>query len=82
MHEIHDGSDFRLYDCCGISLPSVGQRLMFSVFSGACCGSSGVFLKLLTISELRTIFFVSSQFVYILDYFPVVIHKISKKAST
>ena len=39
MHKIHRGSDFRLHDDYGISLPSVGQRLMFSLFSLAHCGS-------------------------------------------
>ena len=29
MHEIHDGSDFRLHDDYGIALSSVGQGLMF-----------------------------------------------------
>ena len=81
MHEIHYGSDFRLHDDYGISLPSVGQRLMFSVFSWAHCGSIGAFLQLLTVREWRTIFFVSSQYVYIFDYFPVVIHWISKESS-
>ena len=41
MHGIHDGSDFRLHDDYGISLPSVGQRLMFSVFNWAHCDSIG-----------------------------------------
>ena len=81
MHEIHYGSDFRLHDDYGISLPSVGQRLMFSVFSWARCGSIGAFLQLLTVREWGTIFFVSSQYDYIFDYFPVVIHWISKEAS-
>ena len=80
MHEIHNGSDFRLHDDYGISLTSVGQHLMFSVFSRAHCGLIGDFLELLTFSELRTIFFVSLQYVYIFDYFPVVIHWISKEA--
>ena len=39
MHAIHDGADFRLHDEHGISLPSVGQRLMF-VFSWSHCGST------------------------------------------
>ena len=68
MHDIHDVSDFRLHDDYSISLPSVGQRLMFSVLSCAHCSSIGGFLQLLTVSELRTIFFVSSQCVYIFDY--------------
>ena len=38
MHDIHEGSDFRLHD------DMVGQRLIFSVFSLADCGSFGVFL--------------------------------------
>ena len=81
MHEIHAGPDIRLDDDYAISHPSVGQCLMFSVFSWAHCGSIGVFLKLLTVSELRTIFFVSWQYVYIFDYFPVVIYWICKEAS-
>ena len=40
MHAIDDGGDFRLHDDHGISLPSLGQRLMF-VFSLAHCGSTG-----------------------------------------
>ena len=43
MHETHDGLDFRLHEDYGISLSSVGQRLMFSVFSWAHCVSIGVF---------------------------------------
>ena len=70
MHEIHDGLDFRLNADYGISLSSVDQRLMFSVFNWARCVSIWVFLKLLTVSELRTIVFVSSQYVYTFDYFP------------
>ena len=64
MHEVHYGSDLRLYDGYGISFPSVGQRLMF-VFSWAHCGSTGFSLAL-TVSDSRTIFFVSWQYVYIL----------------
>ena len=79
MHEIYYGLDFRLHEEYGISLSSVGQRLMFSVFSWAHCVSIGFSLKLLTVSELRT---VSKQYVYTFDYFPVVIHWISKDAST
>ena len=30
MHEIHGASDFRLHDDYGITLSSVGQRLMFA----------------------------------------------------
>ena len=82
MHETHDGLDFRLHEDYGISLLLGGQRLMFSVFSWAHCVSTGVFLKLLTVSELRTVVFVSSQHVYTFDYFSVVIHWISKDAST
>ena len=71
MHEIHNGSDIRLDDDYGISLPSVGQCLMLSVFSWARCGSIGVFLKRLAVSKLRTIFFVSWQYViYIIWLFP------------
>ena len=44
MHEIHEWSNFRLDDDYGISLPSVGQRLMFSVFSWAHCGSFFFFI--------------------------------------
>ena len=40
MHAIHDGSDFRLHNDHGISLPSVGQGLIL-VFSWAHCGSTG-----------------------------------------
>ena len=81
MHEIHDVSDFRLYEDYGMSLPSVGQRLIF-VFSWAHCDSTWVVLKLLTVSELRTNFFVSWQYVYIFDCFPVAIHWMSKEAFT
>ena len=67
MHAIQDRADFRLYDDHGISLPSVGQRLMF-VFSWAFCGSTGVggvSLAFEYVSELRIIFFVSgSMFIY------------------
>ena len=70
MHEIHDGSDIRLDDDYGVSLPSVGQGLMFSVFSQAHCGLIGVFLKLSTVSEFRTIFFVSWQYVLYLIISP------------
>ena len=31
MHEILDGSDFRLHDDRGMSLQSVGQHLMLSL---------------------------------------------------
>ena len=41
MNDIHDGSDFRLHDDYGISLPSLGQHPMFSVLSWAHCGSIG-----------------------------------------
>ena len=82
MHEIHDVLDFRLHEDYGISLSLVGQRLMVSVFSWAHCVSIWFFLKLLTVSEFRTIVFVSSQYVYTFDYFPVVIHWIIKDAST
>ena len=52
MHEIHDGSDFRLRDGYGISHTSVGQRLMF-VFSWAHCDSIGGWFSLaLTLGEL------------------------------
>ena len=40
MHAIHDGTDFRLHDDHGISLSSVGQRLVF-VFSWAHFGLTG-----------------------------------------
>ena len=67
MHEIHDGPDFRLRECYGISDTSVGQRLMF-VFSWAHYGSIGGWFSLaLTLGELRTNFFVSWQYVYIFD---------------
>ena len=82
MHEIHDGSDFRLRKCYGISDTSVGQRLMF-VFSWAHCGSIGGWFSLaLTLGELRTNFFVSWQYVYIFDCFSLVINWISKEVST
>ena len=86
MHEIHGGSDFRLHDDYGITLLSMGQRLMF-VFSWAHCGSTSsaqlVFFSLaLPVIELRAIFFVSWQYVYIFECFPVVLHWISKEAST
>ena len=75
MLEIHGGSDFRLYDDSDITLSSVGQRLVF-VFSWAHCGST-FFSLALTVNELRDPFFVSWQYVYIFDYFPMVIHWIS-----
>ena len=81
MHEIHYGSDFRLHDDYGISLPSVGQRLMFSVFSWAHCGSVGAFLQLLTVREWEPFSLFHHSMIYIFDYFPVVIHWISKEAS-
>ena len=81
MHEIYDRLDFRLHEDYGISLSSVGQRLMVSVFGWAHCFSIWCFLKLLTVSELRTIVFVSSQYANTFDYFPVVIRWISKDAS-
>ena len=37
MHEIHGGSDFRFHDNYGITLSSVGRRLMFA-FSLVNCG--------------------------------------------
>ena len=43
MHEIHDGSDTRLDDDYRISLPSVGQRLMFIAFSWAAMAQLGFF---------------------------------------
>ena len=39
------GQHIRLDDDYGISLPSVGQRLMFSVFSWARCGLIGIFFS-------------------------------------
>ena len=42
MHEILDGSDFRLHDDRGMSLQSVGQHLIF-VISWAHCGLTVVF---------------------------------------
>ena len=81
MHEIHDGSDFRLRDGYGISHTSVGQRLMF-VFSWAHCGSiEGWFSLALTLGELRT-FFCFLAVCYIFDCFSLVINWISKEAST
>ena len=40
MHEIYGGSDLRPHDDYGISLPLVGQHLVFA-FSLAHCGSAG-----------------------------------------
>ena len=57
MHDIHDGSDFRLHDDYGISVPSVGEGLIFA-FSWVHCSSSCWFFSLgLTVRELRAIFF-------------------------
>ena len=42
-HEIHGGSDLRPHDDYSISLPSLGQHLMFA-FSLAHCGSARGFL--------------------------------------
>ena len=44
MHEIHDWSDIRLDDDYGISLPSIGQRLMFSL-AGPTVGQLGFFIS-------------------------------------
>ena len=81
MHEIHNGSDFRPDDDYGMLLPSVGQCLIF-VYSWALFGSTVFFSLALTVNELRATSFVFWQYVYIFDYFPVVIHWISKEAST
>ena len=78
MHENHGGLDFKLHDDPGIKLSSVGQCLVF-VFSWAHCDSTDLTL---TVCELRAIFFVSSKFVYKFDCFRVMIHWISKEAST
>ena len=78
MHGIPVGSDFRPHDDYSISLPSVGQHLMLA-FSLAHCGSAG-FLAL-TVSEWRSLFFVSLQYDYMFDGFPVVVHWISMEAS-
>ena len=75
MHGIPVGSDFRPHDDYGISLPSVGQHLMFA-FSLAHCGSAA-----LTVTEWRNLFFVSLQYDFMFDGFPVVIHWISMEAS-
>ena len=58
MHEIHGGSDAILYDDYDITPPSVDERLMF-VFIWANSSSIVSFSLALTVSELRTIFFVS-----------------------
>ena len=76
MHGIPVGSDSMT---TGISLPSVGQHLMFA-FSLTHCGSAGFFLAL-TVSEWRSLFFVSLQYDYMFDGFPVVVHWISMEAS-
>ena len=55
MHEIHGGPDLRPHDDYGISLPLIGQHLVFA-FSWAHCGST-VFSLALTASELRALFF-------------------------
>ena len=68
MHEIHGGSDFRLHDDYGITLSSVDQRLMFA-FSWVHRGSTAM-----TVGELKAIYFVSWQYVYIFDCFHVLIH--------
>ena len=81
MHEIHDGPGFRFHDDYGITLSSVGQRLMV-VFSWVHCGSTGLLSLALTVSEFRTIFFVSWQHVYLFDCFSVVIDWIRKEASS
>ena len=48
MHEIHDGSDFRLHVDYDISLPSAGQRLIV-VFSWAHCGSGPTVAQLFVV---------------------------------
>ena len=65
MLEIHSGSAFILHDDYGITLLSVGQRLMY-ILSWVHCGSTGIFLAL-TVSELRAIFLCpDSKFVYLI----------------
>ena len=77
MHEINGGLDFSLKT----TLASVGQYLMF-VFGWVHRGSTVFFSLTLTISELRTLFFVSSHYVYKVDCFLMVIHLIGKEAYT
>ena len=76
MLEIHGGSDFRLHDDSDITLSSVGQRLVF-VFSWVHCGSTVFFSLALTVIELRALFFVYWQYVYIFE--PV--HEISNNVT-
>ena len=78
--KFHGGSDFRLHDDYGITLSSADQRLMF-VFRWAPLWLNWVFSLALAVSELRALFCVSWQFVYISDCFPVVIHWINEEAS-
>ena len=62
MHEIHGGPDFRPHDDYGISLPLIGQHLVFA-FSWAHCGSTVFFFSLaLTASVL----FPGSMFIYLI----------------
>ena len=62
MHEIHGRLDFRPQGDYGITLLSMGQRLMF-VFSWA----HWDFSLALTVSELRVLFlFPDSKFIYLI----------------
>ena len=73
MHEIHGGPCFRLNDDPGIKLSSVGQCLVI-VFGWSHNGVTGCFFLILTVCELRAIFFVSSRYVYKFDCVPVMMH--------
>ena len=65
MHDFHDGLDFRLHDDYGISLPSVGQRLMFLFSWLSPLWLNWVISLALTVSELRTIsLFPGSMYIY------------------
>ena len=72
MHKIHGGKTSNSINDYGITLSSVGQGLMFP-FSWVHRGSARIFLAL-TVRDLRAIFLVSWQYVYIVDCFPVLIH--------
>ena len=80
MHELYDGSGFRLNEDPGIELLSVGECLIF-VYGWAHCGPTVFFLSLHEhrfVCEWRVLLFVSSQYVYF-DCFPMMMHRISKE---
>ena len=76
MHEHHGGLGVRQNDNLGRNFSFVGHCLVF-VFGWAHCGSiMGGFVLALTVCEFSAIF------ITIIDCFPMMIHWISKEAST